>query len=84
MLAIHDALSSPTGDPLTIAGFLATLAIILLHHTSESAPVPGIVNTALWIKTTNDAIEQAVIKEDDLVCTIEGIETILLFVRLWV
>lgn len=82
MIAQHDALSTAVANPVTIAALLATIAIILLHRPSDSAAIPGISDTAAWIRTANDAIEHAVVREDDLVCSVEGIETILLFVRL--
>ncbi|KAK5169136.1 uncharacterized protein LTR77_006445 [Saxophila tyrrhenica] len=82
MITQHDELSTAGADPITIAGLLSTTAIILLHRPADAAPVPGIENPTSWIKHVNDAVEQVVIKEDDLVCSVEGIETTLLFARL--
>lgn len=80
----YDYLTSANANPITVAGFLVSVAITLAQRPAESLPPLDSVlpNPAQWIKNVNHIVEDCVVKQDDLACTFDGVETSLLFVRL--
>lgn len=84
MLRQYDYLTSPTASPTTVAGFLVSVAITLAQRPAESLPHLESIhpNPTQWIKNVNNTVEEWVVKQDDLACTFDGVETSLLFVRL--
>lgn len=84
LLAQYDQLYESEADPFALASLLLTIAIIVQHAPNDIADqTEGTVkDTSSFVKDVSDRVERTVVADDNLACTMEGIEVSLLFIRL--
>ncbi len=86
MLGQYDSLSSPDANPLAVAALLLSLAINIVQQPSHPpmSPSSNIADPVQWARLVSDNVDELVVRNDSLACTMEGIETIMLCIRLYV
>ena len=77
----YDELRSTDASPVLIAAVLLWFAIAV-QHTPPGALSQAMQAGTLFIKKVSDTIEDAIVRDDALAGSIEGIETSLLWTRL--
>ncbi|KAI9728850.1 MAG: hypothetical protein M1834_007237 [Cirrosporium novae-zelandiae] len=84
MLSQYDKLQDPNTDLVAIAALLLSIAITVQQAPDDTAgrAVESIRDASSFIKGVSDSVERIIISDDALVGSLEGIETILLFLRL--
>ena len=85
MLARYEALQEPDANPVSIASLLISVAITVVQKPPETAcRLTAINDTALFVRRVTAAVEEVLVSNDNLIGTVEGIETTLLYIRLYV
>jgi hypothetical protein len=80
MLAHYDKVQDPNTDPVSIGALLLSVAITVQQAPDDT--IESIGDAFSFIRDVSDSVERAVISDDALAGTLEGIETMLLFLRL--
>lgn len=83
MLSQYDKLQNPDTNLVDIAALLLSVAITVQQapdHTTGQAK--SIKDASIFIKEVSDTVERIFILDDTLSCTLEGIKTTLIFLRL--
>jgi hypothetical protein len=80
----YDKLQEENPNPVRMAAFLLYVAITVQQAPDETSGYPGgnIKEASVFIKDVSDSIEKVIISDNELVGSLEGIETALLFIRL--
>jgi hypothetical protein len=78
MMLQYDLLQDPNTDLVTLANYLLSVAITV----QQGGAVESIRDVSSFVKAVSDSVERIVISDDVLSGTLEGIETVLLFLRL--
>ena len=84
MLLQYDKLQSSTADPVAIAALLLSITLTVQQAPADTIDrvVKGIHDTSSFIKEVSDSVERTIISDDVLAGNLEGIETMLVFLRL--
>lgn len=84
MLSQWDDLQDPDADPLALSSLLLSIALTvqLAPHATTVGAAKTIKDAPSFIKDVSDTVEHVVVSDDALAGTLEGMETILLFIRL--
>jgi hypothetical protein len=83
MLSQYDKLQDPDTDLVDIAALLLCVAITVQQapdHTAGQAK--SIKDASIFVKEVSDTVERVFILDDTLSCSLEGIKTTLIFLRL--
>ena len=85
LLARYESLQEPDANPVQIASLLISVAITVVQKPPEmTSRLVGIKDTALYVRKVTTAVEEVLVSNDALAGTLEGIETTLLYIRLYV
>jgi len=86
MLLHYDQLQDPNAGPVAIAALLLSVALTVQQAPDDTTgpAAQSISNASSFIKDVSDTVERIVVSDDTLVGSLEGIETTLLFLRLYV
>jgi len=83
VLSQYDKALDTQTHPATVAALLLSIAITVQQIPDVSTcELQGIGNGVQYVKEISDAVEEAILKDDVLVASMEGIEISLLFTRL--
>lgn len=85
MLEHYDRLEEPDADAVAISALLLSIALTVQQAPKETATktkIESINNASSFIKNVSDTVESIVICDDARASSLEGIQTILLFLRL--
>lgn len=84
MLSQYDKLQDLNTDLISIAAHLLYVAITVQQAPDDKAAngLESIRNVSSFVKNVSDSVERIVIADDNLAGTLDGIETVMLFVRL--
>lgn len=83
MIAQYDELTTPTAKPTSIASLLVSVTITLAQRPAEPHLVlNSIPDTNKWMKLVDEAVGSLIVREDDIACSIDGVEASLLYIRL--
>jgi hypothetical protein len=82
ILGQYDLLCGPDANPLQLAGLLLSVAITIVQQPAIPTSSLTMTDPLRWVRSVNDTIDDTVVRNDSLVCTMEGIETTLLYLRL--
>jgi hypothetical protein len=85
MIAQYDQIGQPTVDPLVLASWLLSIAIMGEHSPRDGTNIGASrMGPREWIKfsrSVTDAVETAVVSRDWLISSVDGVETVMLLVR---
>lgn len=83
MLAQYDKLQNPETDLVDVVALLLSVAITVQQAPEHTAgQTKSIKDASIFIKEVSDAVERIFIFDDTIPCTLEGIKTTLIFLRL--
>jgi hypothetical protein len=86
LLAQYDIVREPTVDPVSLALWLLSVALTIEHipktPLEPESSEKWLVDAARYPKAVMDAVETSVVACDQMVCTVSGIELMMLLVRL--
>lgn len=84
LLAQYEHVLGPTAHPTAIGAFLTLLAITVIQimRSGSSVPLGSIPEPSTFVKKVADAVHSTVVADDDLASTIDGLETVVLYIRL--
>jgi hypothetical protein len=83
MLSQYDKLQNPDTDLVDIVALLLSVAITVQKAPDHTAgQTKSIKDASIFIKEVSDTVERIFILDDTLSCTLEGIKTTLIFLRL--
>lgn len=84
LVSHYDQIQQPFAQPVTVAAFLLSIAITAQHVPTQLAqPLTDIKDAQAYIREVSRAVEETIVSNDALAASLEGIETSLLFVRLY-
>jgi hypothetical protein len=68
---------------MAVAALLVSLAITIAQlPTQPPLVLASIPDPLQWVRSVNDTVENIIVKDDTLSCSLEGIETFMLYIRL--
>jgi hypothetical protein len=86
LITQYDVVRDPTVDPISLALWLLSVALTIEHipktPLEPESSEKWSVDAARYPKAVMDAVETSVVACDQMVCTISGIELMMLLVRL--
>lgn len=83
MLSQYDKLQDPNADPIATAALLLSVALTVQQAPEDiKSRAKGMKDPYAFIRDVAETVDRVVVNDDNLACSLEGIQTIMLFLRL--